>query len=143
MHVLLESPVKAAFITVAVFTLQLLLAPGVTYGQTNRQDTAAPPSASRVSHWDTTSTNRTAAAQGYLPQLRNPVHRTPDKMGVAQEVDSQLEGLEWTGQYVERYIRVPQGNTGQAKLIKFLIPVYREQGTQRKVSVGAEDKRKN
>jgi hypothetical protein len=51
--------------------------------------------------------------------------------------------LDSTGEYVERYVRVPEGNSGKAKLIRFLIPVYREKGTHRKASVGTEDKQKN
>ena len=36
-----------------------------------------------------------------------------------------LEQLEPTGQYVERYVRIPGGNNGEPRLVRTLIPVMR------------------
>ena len=144
MYVLKDSRVKASLLTAVVFTLQLLV-PSLIYAQTNSHPTTiSSPSTPRVSTWDTISTNRTDQAQDYLSQLRKPALRDSNNTTpLTAESPSEIGQLEWTGQYVERYVRVPEGNSGKAKLIRFLIPVYREKGTQRKTSVGTEDKQKN
>lgn len=145
MFELTDSRVKAALIPAMVFSLQLLAAnSSPVYGQsTNHPAPAAivSPSAPRVSELDTNSTNRTG--QSYLSQLRGPALPDSNKPVPLTEVGEQIDQLEWTGQYVERYVRVPEGNSGKARLIKFLIPVYREKGTQRRISVGTEGKRRN
>ena len=139
MYVSTDSRVKAALKPAVVLALQLLLGTNLIYGQATNHPTTISPTVSRL---DTSSTNGTG--QGYLPQLRKPTARDSTEVEpLTTEVDEQINHLEWTGQYVERYVRVPEGNTGKAKLIRFLIPVYREKGTQRKASVGTEDKRKN
>ena len=137
MYVSTDSRVKAALKPAVVLALQLLLGTNLIYGQATNHPTTISPTVSRL---DTSSTNGTG--QACLSQLRKPTVRDSSKP-LTTEVDEQINHLEWTGQYVERYVRVPEGNTGKAKLIRFLIPVYREKGTQRKASVGTEDKRKN
>lgn len=139
----MDSRVKAALIPALVLSLQLLANRSPIYAQaTNQPTTITSSSAPSVSTLDTSSTNRTD--QNYLTQLRASTARDSNKAGpLSTEVGNEINQLEWTGQYVERYVRVPEGNSGKAKLIRFLIPVYREKGTQRKISVGTEDKRKN
>ncbi len=143
MYVSTDSRVKAALIPALVLSLQLLANSSSIYAQaTNQPTTTTSSSAPSVSTLDTSSTNKTD--QNYLTQLRASTARDPNKAGLlSTEVGDEIDQLEWTGQYVERYVRVPEGNSGKAKLIRFLIPVYREKGTQRKISVGTEDKRKN
>ena len=141
MYVSTDSRVKAALTPAVVLALQLLLGANLIYGQsTNHPTTIISPSDPSVSRLDTGSTNGTG--QACLSQLRKPTVRDSSKP-LTTEVGDEINQLEWTGQYVERYVRVPEGNTGKAKLIRFLIPVYREKGTQRKASVGTEDKREN
>lgn len=143
MCVLTESRVKATLIPAVILSLQLLAGNSLIYGQaTNLQTAIGVPSS--VSKLDTTSTNKAAQNQKYLSQLRKPQARDPGNTGsVTDEVGGDINHLEWTGQYTERFVRVPEGNSGKAKLIRFLVPVYREKGTQRKASVGTEDKQKN
>jgi len=38
---------------------------------------------------------------------------------------SKLSQLEPTGEYVERYVRIPSGQGSEPKLIKYLVPVFR------------------
>ena len=135
--------VKAALISALVVSLQLLAAnSSLIYAQaTNHRTTITSSSVSSVSSLDTGSTNET---DQNLTQLRPSIARDSSKaIPLSTEFGDEINQLEWTGQYVERYVRVPEGNSGKAKLIRFLIPVYREKGTQRKMSVGTEDKRKN
>lgn len=144
MYVSTDSRVKAALIPALVLSLQLLAAnSSPIYAQaTNHPPTTVSSSVPSVSTLDTSSTNRTD--QNYLTQLRTSIARDSNKAEpLSTEVGDEINQLEWTGQYVERFVRVPEGNSGKAKLIRFLIPVYREKGTQRKISVGTEDKRKN
>ena len=143
MYVLTNSRVKAAPISAVILGLQLLAAnSNLLCGQTtNLQTTFASPSRSPVLKLDTTSTNEAGQPQKYLSQLRRP---QPNELGhtatVTNEIGGEINHLDSTGEYVERYVRVPEGNSGKAKLIRFLIPVYRERGTHRKASVGTEDK---
>jgi hypothetical protein len=143
-YVLTDSRVKAALIPALVLNLQLLAAncSPICAQVTNHPTSITSSSVPSVSTLDTSSTNRTD--QNYLTQLRTSIARDSNKAGpLRTEVGDEIDQLEWTGQYVERYVRVPEGNSGKAKLIRFLIPVYREKGTQRKISVGTEDKQKN
>jgi hypothetical protein len=141
-YVLTDNRVKAA----VILSLQLLAAnSNHLCGQTtNLQATFAPPSRRPVLKLDTTSTNEAGPAPNYLSQLRRP---QPNELGhsatVTNEIGGEINHLDSTGEYVERYVRVPEGNSGKAKLIRFLIPVYREKGTHRKASAGTEDKQKN
>jgi hypothetical protein len=41
-------------------------------------------------------------------------------------LSEQIGNLEPTGQYLERDLRIPEGNAGGARFVKFLIPVYKE-----------------
>lgn len=142
MYALTDSRVKAALIPALVLSLQLLAANcSPIYGQTNHSTTICSSSVPSVPRLDTSSTNRTD--RDYVTQLRTAAARDSSKTEPLTSEVGEINHLEWTGQYVERYVRVPEGNSGQAKLIRFLIPVYREKGTQRKISVGTEDKRIN
>ncbi len=44
----------------------------------------------------------------------------------SNDLSQQISDLEPTGQYVERDIRIPEGDSGGAKFVRFLIPVYKE-----------------
>jgi hypothetical protein len=126
-----------------IFSLQLLAGNSLICGQATNLQTAISAS-SPVSKLDTTSTNKAAQNQKYLSQLRKPQACDTGNTGsVTNEVGGDINHLEWTGQYTERFVRVPEGNSGKAKLIRFLVPVYREKGTQRKASVGTGDEQKN
>ena len=142
-YVLTESRMKATLILAVIFSLQLLSGNSLIYGQTaNLQTAISVPSS--VSKLDTISTNRAGQNQKFLSQLRRPqACETGNTGSVINEVGGDINHLEWTGQYAERFVRVPEGNYGKAKLIRFLIPVYREKGTHRTASVGPEDKQKN
>lgn len=93
-----------------------------------------------------------SAASATTPTLTNTVSETPIKAEAASSTNSildqvkvktvpsrvktapagsndlsqQISNLEPTGQYVERDIRIPEGDSGGAKFVRFLIPVYRE-----------------
>lgn len=41
------------------------------------------------------------------------------------ELGDKLKDLEFTGEYVERFVRIPEGNAGKAKFTRFLVPVFR------------------
>jgi hypothetical protein len=138
-----DNRVKAALIPAVILSLQLLAAnSSLLCGQTtNLHTTFAPPSRSPVLKLYTTSTNEAGPAQGYLSQLNRPqAPETGYTATVTNEIGGEINHLDSTGEYVERYVRVPEGNSGKAKLIRFLIPVYREKGTHRKASAGTEDK---
>jgi hypothetical protein len=143
---LTQSRVKAALLPAVIMSLQLLPAnSNLLFGQSTKLQAAISlPSRSSVLDLNTTTTNGAAQGPKYLSQLRRP---QPPELGHAPTLTNRIGGeinhLDWTGEYVERYVRVPEGNSGKAKLIRFLIPVYREQGTHRKASVGTEDKQKN
>lgn len=139
-YVLTESRMKATLILAVIFSLQLLSGNSLIYGQTaNLQTAISVPSS--VSKLDMTSTNGAGQTQKFLSQLHRPQARATGS--VTNAVGGEINHLEWTGQYAERFVRVPEGNYGKAKLIRFLIPVYREKGTHRTASVGTEDKQKN
>lgn len=137
MCVLTDSRGSAALISAVVLSLQLLAAENLAQAQSTNSPLPC------VSQWDMSSTNKAVSGQGFLSQLQKPVSSATGRTETTVPLASDLGQLEWTGQYVERWVRVPAGNAGQVKLIKFLIPVYREKGTQRKASVGTEDKKKN
>jgi hypothetical protein len=142
-YVLADSRVRVVLLPAVILSLQLLAAnSNLLCGQTtNLQTTFASPSRSPVLKLDTTSTNEAGQAQKYLSQLSRPQAPETGHTGtVPNEIGGEINDLEWTGEYVERYVRVPEGNSGKTKLIRFLIPVYRERGTHRKASVGTEDK---
>lgn len=145
MYVLTDSRVKTILIAaVVILSVQLLLGTNLIYGQTaNRPNALGFQPTPPVSKLDITSTNRAVQNQNYLSQLRGLAARNSGNTeSVTNAVDGEMSNLEWTGHYVERFVRVPEGDSGKAKLIRFLIPVYREKGTQRKTSVGTEDKQK-
>ncbi len=140
MYLFTDSRVKAALAAVILSLLLLLANSNLLCGQTtNVQAAANPPSRSPVLKLDKSSNNEAAQNPKYLPQLRRPQTTETINIGtVTNDLGGDIKQLEWTGEYVERYVRVPEGNSGKAKLIRFLIPVYREKGTHRKASVGTE-----
>lgn len=50
----------------------------------------------------------------------------------AFDLGGQMQNLEVTGEYAERYLHVPAGPGASGKLIKFLVPIYREKAEIRK-----------
>ena len=58
------------------------------------------------------------------------IQTVPSRMKAAlagrNDLSQQISNLEPTGQYVERDIRIPEGDSGGAKFVRFLIPVYKE-----------------
>jgi hypothetical protein len=82
------------------------------------------------------------ADRDYLVQIRNQAAPSAGNTVIAtNSVPAGIGNLEWTGQYTERFLRIPEGNSGKPKLVRFLIPVYREKSTKPEASVKAEDKR--
>jgi hypothetical protein len=126
---------------------QLLLGATASYGQTSNRPPAVLKRDTNVSN---AGTNRSqeAANKGadtdrdYLIQIRNQAAQHAINTVVdTNNVPTEIGNLEWTGQYAERFLRIPEGNSGKPKLVRFLIPVYREKSTKPEASVGTEDKR--
>ena len=125
---------------------QLFLGIISSFGQTNNQAGAVLKRDSAVSNLGE-HRNQQAIAKGadadrdYLIQIRNQAARNIASTGAAtNDAPAEIANLEWTGQYVERFLRIPEGNSGKPKLVRFLIPVYREKSTKPEASVGTEDK---
>ncbi len=121
---------------------------GITssFGQTNNETGAVLKRDSVVSNLGEPR-NQQAIAKGadadrdYLIQIRNQSARNIASTAAAtNDAPAEIANLEWTGQYVERFLRIPEGNSGKPKLVRFLIPVYREKSTKPEASVGTEDK---
>lgn len=68
-----------------------------------------------------TKTNSVASAA--QPRVSVPSVTTN---AVVNELGPEIKNLTPTGEYVERYMHVPEGNQGGTKLVKFLVPVYRQ-----------------
>ena len=141
-----------------MFTLtlgaQLFLGASSSFGQTNYQTAAVLKRGTSVSAVSNVGTNRNQelvnkgadADRDYASQIRNQTAQHAGNTvlatnGAPIELDN-LDNLEWTGQYAERFLRIPEGNSGKPKLVRFLIPVYREKSTKPEASVGTEDKKK-
>ena len=125
---------------------QLFLGIISSFGQTNSQTGAVLKRDSAVSNLGE-HRNQQAIARGaegdrdYLIQIRDHAARNIASAGAAtNDAPTEIDNLEWTGQYVERFLRIPEGNSGKPKLVRFLIPVYREKSTKPEASVGTEDK---
>jgi len=121
---------------------------GITssFGQTNNETSAVLKQDSGVSNLGDPR-HQQAIAKGaaadcdYLIQIRNQSARNLASAGAAtNDAPAEIANLEWTGQYIERFLRIPEGNSGKPKLVRFLIPVYREKSTKPEASVGTEDK---
>jgi len=50
--------------------------------------------------------------------------KTADTGG--NDLSEQISHLEPTGQYVERDLRIPEGNNASARFVRLLVPVYKE-----------------
>ena len=127
--------------------VQLLLGATSLFGQTNSPTPSVLKRDTTVSNVGT-DRHREALAKGadadrdYLIQVRHQAAPNAASTGVAaNNAPIEIGNLEWTGQYAERFLRIPEGNSGKPKLVRFLIPVYREKSTKPEASVGTEDKR--
>ena len=125
---------------------QLFLGIISSFGQTNNQTGAVLKRDSAVSNLGA-HRNQEAIAKGadanrdYSIQIRPQSARNIASTGAAaNDAPAEIANLEWTGQYVERFLRIPEGNSGKPKLVRFLIPVYREKSTKPEASVGTADK---
>ncbi len=125
---------------------QLFLGIPSSFGQTNNETSAVLKQDSGVSnlgdHRHQQAIAKGAAANcDHLIQIRNQSARNlPSAVAATNDAPAEIANLEWTGQYVERFLRIPEGNSGKPKLVRFLIPVYREKSTKPEASVGTEDK---
>jgi hypothetical protein len=132
-------------------SVHLLLGAIPSFGQTNsptasvlKQDTTVPA----VSNVGNNRKQEVANKGGdtdrdYLIQIRNQADQDARSTAVVTNtVLMEVANLEWTGQYTERFLRIPEGNAGKTKLVRFLIPVYREKSTKPEASVGTEGKHK-
>jgi len=142
-----KSTMKTRMFFAVTLGVQLLLGATSSYGQTSNRPTAVLKRDTNVSN---VGTNRSqeAANKGadtdrdYLIQIRNQAVQCAANAVVAtNSAPIEIGNLEWTGQYAERFLRIPEGNSGKPKLVRFLIPVYREKSTKPEASVGTEDKR--
>ena len=52
------------------------------------------------------------------------------------DLSEQISNLEPTGQYIERDLRIPEGNNGGARFVRFLVPVYKEKQVTKAVNRG-------
>jgi hypothetical protein len=141
-----KSTVKTRMFFAVTLSAQLLLGATPSYGQTSNRPTAVLERDINVSN---VGTNRSQAIANkgadpdreYLIDIRNQAAQCAANTVVAtNSVPAEIGNLEWTGQYAERFLRVPEGNSGKPKLVRFLIPVYREKSTRPEASVGTEDK---
>ncbi len=142
-----KSTMKTRMLFAVTLSAQLLLGATASYGQTSNRPNAVLKRDTNVSN---AGTNRSqeAANKGadtdrdYLNQIRNQAAQCAANTVVAtNDAPTEIGNLEWTGQYAERFLRIPEGNSGKPKLVRFLIPVYREKSTKPEASVGTEDKR--
>lgn len=135
-------------ILTAVLGVQLLIATtSSSLSQTNRQAVPVLKQYSTVSDVGTarrpeTVSKKADSERDSLLQIRTQAARS--SAGAATVTNdtpiAAVGNLEWTGQYVERFVRIPEGNSGKPKLVRFLIPVYREKSTKPETSVGTGDK---
>ena len=140
---------KIRTILAATLSVQLLLGATSSFGQTNSRTAPVLKRGISVSAVSNVGTNRNQELvnkgadtdRDYVSQIRNQAaqHAGNTVLGT-NEVPIELNNLEWTGQYAERFLRIPEGNSGKPKLVRFLIPVYREKSTTPEASVGTEDK---
>jgi hypothetical protein len=141
-----KSAMKTRMFFALTLSVQLLLGAIPSFGQTNSPAAAVLKGDTIVPN---VGTNRireaankgTGSDRDYLIQIRSQAAQFAGNTVVAtNNVPIQIGNLEWTGQYAERFVRIPEGNSGKPKLVRFLIPVYREQSTKPEASVGTEDK---
>ena len=140
---------KTGMIFAVTLSVQLLLGATSSFGQTNSRIAAVLKRGTSVSTVSNVGTNRNQepvnkgadADRDYVSQIRDQAAQHAGNTVLAtNEAPIELDNLEWTGQYAERFLRIPEGNSGKPKLVRFLIPVYREKSTKPEASVGTEDK---
>ena len=127
---------------------QLLLGAIPSFGQSNgptagvlKPDTTVSAVSNIGNPQNQEGSKRAGPDRDYLTEIRNQAAQCiADPVVAANSVPAEIGNLEWTGQYAERFLRVPEGNSGKPKLVRFLIPVYREKSTRPEASVGTEDK---
>ena len=137
---------KTRMFFVLALSMQLLLGIIPSFGQTNSPAAAVLKRGTNVPNMGTNRIHGvpnegTGTDRDYLIQIRNQAAQYAGNTAFAtNELPVEIANLEWTGQYAERFLRIPEGNSGKPKLVRFLIPVYREQSTKPEASVGTEDK---
>ena len=134
-------------ILTAVLGVQLLIATtSSSLSQTNRQAVPVLKQYSTVSDVGTdrrpeTVSKKADSERDSLLRIRGQAARSSEGAAtVTNDTPIAVGNLEGTGQYVERFVRIPEGNSGTPKLVRFLIPVYREKSTKPETSVGTGDK---
>jgi hypothetical protein len=142
-----NSTMKTRMFFAVTLGVQLLLGATSSYGQTSNRLNAVLKQDNNVSNVGA-NRNQEVTHKGaetdrdYLIQIRSQAAPNAAGTGVATSIaPTEIGNLEWTGQYAERFLRIPEGNSGKPKLVRFLIPVYREKSTKPEASVGTEDKR--
>ena len=141
-----KSTMKTRMFFAVTLGVQLLLGATVSYGQTSNRPNAVLKRDNNVSNVGTnrsqeTTNKRADADRDHLIQIRNQAAQCAANTVVAtNDAPTEIGNLEWTGQYAERFLRIPEGNSGKPKLVRFLIPVYREKSTKPEASVGTEGK---
>jgi hypothetical protein len=133
-----------------LYLFALLLAAGSLAAQTNvpssapATNAAAPPATatprpSATVHLDTSATVQAGASldspapvatgaprTAVLKKLQRQAAEDQSVSAGVNELGDHLSQLEPTGQFVERYVRIPAGTAGEdPKVIRFYIPVYR------------------
>jgi len=141
-----KSTMKTRMFFAVTLGVQLLLGATSSYGQTSNRPNYVLKRDNNVSNVGTnrsqeTVNKRADTDRDYLIQIRNQAARCPaNTVADTNNAPTEVGNLEWTGQYAERFLRIPEGNSGKPKLVRFLIPVYREKSTKPEASVGTEDK---
>ena len=137
---------KTRMLFAVTLSAQLLLGATPSYGQSSNRPPAVVKQGNNVSNVGTNRSQETAnrgadPARDYLMQIHDQATQHAASTVVAtNSALAEIGNLEWTGQYAERFLRIPEGNSGKPKLVRFLIPVYREKSTSPEASVGTEDK---
>jgi len=123
----------------------LSLTAGILAAQTNRSGgTPTPPVAAHPSQspdsvqggpvhpsrpvlpGDIVQVETNAPATALLKELKERADLDHAMSPGTNEIEAQLSRLEPTGQFVERYVRMPSGNPGEeTKVIRCLVPVFR------------------
>ena len=144
-----KKTMKTGMIFAVTLSVQLLLGAIPSFGQRNSQtagvlkrDTTVSTVSNADNHRNQEGVSKvTDADRDYSIQIRNQAAQYAGNTVLAtNNVPIEIGNLEWTGQYAERFVRIPEGNSGKPKLVRFLIPVYREKRTKPEASVGTEDK---
>jgi hypothetical protein len=144
-----KKTMKTGMIFAVTLSVQLLLGAIPSFGQSNGPTVGVLKRDTTVSTVLNADNNRNQegiskgadADRDYVSQIRDQAAQHAGNTVLATNgAPIELDNLEWTGQYAERFLRIPEGNSGKPKLVRFLIPVYREKSTKPEASVGTEDK---